>query len=141
MSGGILIYGLAVLLAFGTSFLTFRAACAVKDAKPGIHFHALQYIELPPIELKGSSEQAVITVTLEVPVEKKDAAEKLRPQFMESFTKELAAGVSGVGMNKLMQGKSLDMPAVKSLLMKAAEKIAGPGVVEDMLLDVQQGRT
>lgn len=141
MSGGALIYGLAVLLAFGASFLTFRAACAVKDARPGSHVHALQYIKLPPIALKGSSEQAIILVTLEVHADRKDAAEKLLPQLVEAFTKELSAGFPGAGFNNLMRGKTVDMSAVTDRLMMAAEKITGPGVVEDILLDVQQGRT
>jgi hypothetical protein len=141
LSEGMLMYGLAVLLAFGTSFLAFRAACAVQDARPGLHFHAFQYIKMPPMELKTSSEQAIILVTLEVTAEKKDAMEKLLPQLLEAFTKELSADFPGAGFNNLMQGKTADLSALKERLMKTAEKIAGPGVVEDILLDVQQGRT
>ena len=141
MSGGVLIYGLAVLLAFSASFLAFRAACAVKDVRSGSHVHALQYIKLPPIALKAASEQAIILITLEVHADRKDATEKLLPQLLETFTKEMAADFPGAGFNNLLQGKTADMSVIKERLMKAAEKIAGPGVVEDMLLDVQQGRT
>ncbi|TAL35910.1 MAG: hypothetical protein EPN97_06815 [Alphaproteobacteria bacterium] len=141
MSGGIIIYGLAILLAFGASFLTFKAACAVKDSQPDQHVHARQYIKLPPITLSSSSEQAIITITLEVPTDNRDAAEKLQPRLTEAFTQELAAGFSGTGLNKLMQGRTADISAVRVLLMKSAEKIAGPGVIRDLLIDVQQGRT
>jgi hypothetical protein len=141
LSEGLIIYGLAVLLAFSASFLTFKAACAVQDATPDVHFHALQYIKLPPINLNGSSEQTIITITLEVAADKKDAAEKLLPQLTQAFTQDMAAGFSDTGLNELMQGKTADMSAVKQILMKSAEKIAGPGAIRDMMIDVQQGRT
>lgn len=133
--------GLAVLLAVGTSFLTFRAACAVTDARPGMHVQARQYIKLPPIALKSSSEQLVITITLEVAADRKEAVEKLQPQLIEAFSKDLAASFSGAETNRLMQGKTLDMSAVRELLIRAAQRTCGHGAVRDILLDVQQGRT
>jgi hypothetical protein len=135
-----LMYGLAVLLAFGTSFLTFRAACAVKDEPPGAQVHALEYIRLAPIELRASSEQAIVLITLVIHADGKGISESLRLQLLEAFTKELSAEFPGTGFNKLMQGKTADISSIKECLMKAAEKIAGPGMVEDVLLDVQQGR-
>jgi hypothetical protein len=95
------------------------------------------YIDLPPISVTASSEQAVIMITLEVPGDKKAMAEGMRERLTLAFTQELQDKLTGDA--NMMQGRTVNITAVKARLMKTAEKIA-PGLVHDITLDIFQGR-
>jgi hypothetical protein len=96
------------------------------------------YISLPPMFIAQSSEQTVITVTLVVPSEQRARAEALKQRLADALRDQIK--LSGAG-GSMMQGEMLDLWHIKVSLLTAAKAVAPPGLIRDIQLTVEQGRT
>ncbi len=96
------------------------------------------YVALPPMFIFQSSEQTVITITLVVPSEQRASAEALKQRLADALRDQIKLPGAGGAM---MQGKTLDLRHIKVSLLTAARALAPPGLIRDIQVNVEQGRT
>lgn len=134
---GALSYAFLLMLSFAAAFAP--AASARADAPPAAtHQNGFAYIALKPLTITRAHVQTLVTVTLEVPEDHEGEVETLRTRLTDTFQSQLTSLSSD---EQVVQGAGVDAEHMKIFLMTAAIKVAGPGRVHDMHLDIQETRS
>jgi flagellar FliL protein len=96
-----------------------------------------EYVDLNPLSIpvineKGVVQQVSIAVSLECPMGKRDTLNIYKPRLMDAYLRELY-GALGSG-RAMMQGNIVDVEALKSRLTIVTERVVGPDLVSEVLL-------
>ena len=110
-----------------------HAAEEKKEAASGEKDYVdLQPLSVPVINEKGLIQQVSVAVSLECPMGKRDQVNAFKPRLMDAYLRELY-GALGSG-RVMMQGNVVDIEAIKARLDKVTQKVVGPDLVSDVLL-------
>lgn len=110
---------------------------AVKDA-PEFEYFQMNPLMIPIIQRGGISQQVSFVISIEVPNGKLDTVSRYQPRLADAFIQDLY-GVLGAGYG-LVNGKVLDVHAIKQRLRHVSQKVLGEDVATDVLLQVVQQR-
>lgn len=118
-----------------------RAADNAAETKPKSgkerDYVALRPISIPVINEQGLVQQVSIALSLECPMGKREDVSGAEPRLMDAYLRELY-GALGSG-RVMMRGNVVDVDAIKTRLTAVTDRIVGPGLVSDVLLQsVQQ---
>lgn len=103
------------------------------DKKPGtFEYVDLNPLSIPVINEKGVVQQVSIAVSLECPMGKRDSVNIYKPRLMDAYLRELY-GALGSG-RAMMHGNVVDVEALKSRLSIVTERVVGPDLVSEVLL-------
>lgn len=95
------------------------------------------YVDLTPLSVpvineKGLIQQVSVAVSLECPMGKRDQVNSFKPRLMDAYLRELY-GALGSG-RVMMHGNVVDVEAIKNRLDTVTQKVVGPDLVSDVLL-------
>lgn len=111
-------------------------AWAAEDKKPAAtdekDYVDLQPLSVPVINDTGLVQQVSVAVSLECPMGKRDQVNAYRPRLMDAYLRELY-GALGSG-RVMMRNNVVDVEAVRARLGVVTQKIVGPDLVSDVLL-------
>lgn len=98
---------------------------------------AFEYVDLNPLSIpvineKGVVQQVNISISLECAMGKRDTVNIYRPRLMDAYLRELY-GALGSG-RAMMKGNIVDVEALKSRLTIVTERVVGPDLVSEVLL-------
>ncbi len=123
------------------SFVTTASAAdsedEVKDA-PEYEYFQMSPLMIPIIQQGGIVQQVSLVVSIEVPYGKIPTIERYQPRLADAFIQDLY-GVLGAGYG-LVNGKVLDVHAIKKRMLSVTQKVLGPETATDVLLQVVQQR-
>lgn len=87
---------------------------------------------IPVLGAKTVEQNITITVSLEVDDDAaKDIVKAQSPRLVDAYVQALYGGID---KGQVLEGQLLNIPAVKTKLMEATEKVLGPDVVSDVLI-------
>jgi len=87
---------------------------------------------VPVIGEKRVEQNIVLEFALEVYGDAvRDQVQQIKPRLVDAYLRVLYGGIES---RELMVGKSVDMTKLKARLMEATEKVVGPHVVHDVLI-------
>lgn len=118
-------------------------ALAAGDAAP-VDPNAVEYYDLMPMNIpvmtdQGLVQQVSVSVSLECKAGKRDKIAAFKPKLMDAYLRELY-GALGAGQ-AMIRNDIVDVEAVKLRLSAVTQRIVGPDMVSDVLLQsVQQYR-
>lgn len=95
------------------------------------------YVDLTPLSVPvindaGLIQQVSVAVSLECPMGKRDQVNAFKPRLMDAYLRELY-GALGSG-RVMMHGNVVDVEAIKTRLGAVTQKVVGPDLVSDVLL-------
>ena len=95
------------------------------------------YVDLTPLSVPvindaGLIQQVSVAVSLECPMGKRDQVNAFKPRLMDAYLRELY-GALGSG-RVMMRGNVVDVEAIKTRLGTVTQKVVGPDLVSDVLL-------
>ncbi|MDP2205816.1 MAG: hypothetical protein Q8K65_05860 [Alphaproteobacteria bacterium] len=122
---------------FVCAMLMLPMAAKAQDKSDDKKSGQFEYVDLHPLSIpvineKGVVQQVSITVSLECQMGKRDALNIYRPRLMDAYLRELY-GALGSG-RAMMQGNIVDVEALKSRLSIVTERVVGPDLVSEVLL-------
>ncbi len=118
-------------------------AFAAGDEAP-VDPNAVEYYDLMPMNIpvmtdQGLVQQVSVSVSLECMAGKRDKIAAFKPKLMDAYLRELY-GALGAGQ-AMIRNDIVDVEAVKLRLSDVTQRILGPDMVSDVLLQsVQQYR-
>jgi flagellar protein FliL len=110
---------------------------AAQKASGTYEYVDLHPLFVPVINEKGLVQQVSLSVSLECPMGKRDSVNVFKPRLMDAYLRELY-GALGSG-RAMMRGNIVDVEQLKARLEAVTERVVGPDLVSDVLLQsVQQ---
>ncbi len=124
---------LCAFLALPVCVASAHAAGDKKEAAAGDKEYVdLQPLSVPVINDAGLIQQVNVSVSLECPAGKRDQVSAFKPRLMDAYLRELY-GALGSG-RVMMRGNVVDVEAIKTRLGTVTQKVVGPDLVSDVLL-------
>lgn len=149
--------GLAVLLGIGSAIASANMAVAEekqghdtaakaedgtkseeKSGHGGLKLNPDQvYVNIGPIILPVITEegpQQIVTMLVSLEVKDLSTSDKVREKLPRLVDAYMGALYGRLNSKTMIEGKIVDVAFVKSRLMKATERVLGPGMVQDVLI-------
>ncbi|HYG88296.1 MAG TPA: hypothetical protein VD978_18785 [Azospirillum sp.] len=105
---------------------------------PPVAYVRLSPIVVPMIGENRAEQFVTVVVTVEVAAAKQFHAQSNVPRLIDAF---IATMYGAVNDKSILNGGLVNIPAVKEILTGAANKVLGPGVTQDVLVQVVTQRT
>lgn len=108
------------------------AAEAVKPNPGAVEYYDLMPLTVPVVTDKGLVQQVSVSVSLECAMGKRDKIAAYKPKLMDAYLRELY-GALGAGQ-AMIRDDVVDVEAVKLRLSDVTQRVVGPDMVSDVLL-------
>lgn len=122
----------AALFAVMLSGNAFAAGGGEAPDPDAIEYYDLMPLTVPVVTDKGLVQQVSVSVSLECAPGKRDKIAAYRPKLMDAYLRELY-GALGAGQ-AMIRNDVVDVEAVKLRLTDVTERVVGPDMVSDVLL-------
>lgn len=109
-----------------------------EKVNPEFEYLMLDPLNLPIIDDRGVSQQVSLVVSLEMKFGNLEKVKVYQPKLADAYIQDLY-GMLGTG-HGLMSGNVLDVRLIKDRLAQVTQKMLGPDMVKDVLLQVVQQR-